>query len=84
MEETEQNKIIFEKEKELVIARLEVLFPNICFSSGADFKDFSRDDIIKEIRNNSNEGKEFVKTQMEFLRAFKDGSLVKKLNEAGV
>ena len=81
MTEIENNKILFEKEKELVIARLEVLFPEFCFASGNSFKSFSRDEMIAEVKQGSETGKEFVRIEMEFLRAFKDGTLFKKLNE---
>ncbi len=79
-----KEKIIFEKEKELVIARLEVLFPEYCFASGNGSKGFSRDAMIKEIRQSSEIGVEFVKVDMEFLRALKDGTLLKRLNQVTV
>jgi hypothetical protein len=82
MDKGKEKEIVFEKEKELVIARLEVLFPEYCFASGSGFQSFSRDEMIQEIKRGSEEGKEFVKIEMEFLRALKDPSLIKKLNEA--
>ncbi|MFZ3055040.1 MAG: hypothetical protein WA091_03630 [Minisyncoccales bacterium] len=78
MEENKEKEI---KEKELVIARLEVLLPELCFASGDGFKSFSRDEMIQEVEQGSEEGKEFIRIEMEFLRAFKDGSLIKRLNE---
>ena len=69
-------------EREIVLARLEVLLPDICFASGSDFKSYSRDMIIEEIKKNSEIGKDFIKTEMEFLRALKNGNLTKRLVEA--
>lgn len=81
MEESKEREI---KEKELVIARLEVLLPELCFASGDGFKSFSRDEMIQEVKRGSDDGKEFIRIEMEFLRAFRDGSLIKRLNEAEV
>ena len=80
--ENRGQEVVFEKEKELVIARLEVLFPEYCFASGDGSKNFSRDEMIQEIKQGSEAGIEFVKIDMEFLRALKNGTLIKILNEA--
>jgi hypothetical protein len=77
----QKNKTTKEKEKELVIARLNILFPEYHFTSGNGAKSFSRDEIINEIKKDSQVGKDFIKTDMVFLRALKDGSLLKRLNE---
>ena len=81
-DDKKEEKTLEEREKEIVIARLEVLVPEMSFASGDNFKSFTRDDILKEIKKDSETGKDFIKTEMEFLRALKDGSLIKKLNEA--
>lgn len=73
---------ITQKEKEIVIARLEVLSPELHFCLGANNLNFSRDEIIKEIENNSEVGREFIKVDMDFLRALKDGSLMAALTSA--
>ncbi len=70
---------ISKKEKELVIARLEVLSPELHFSVGSDSKNLSRDEMIQQIMEDSAIGKEFVKIDLNFLRALKDGSLMKEL-----
>jgi hypothetical protein len=80
MKNSSEEKNISEKEKQLILARLELLTPNLHFASGG-FLDYSRDDIIKEVSNNSEIGKDFIATEMEFLRAFKGGSLIKELNK---
>lgn len=70
---------IAQKEKELVLARLEVLSPELHFSVGADSESFSRNEMIQQIHNNTEVGKDFIKVELEFLRAFRDGSLMNKL-----
>lgn len=68
-----------QEEMDLVIMRLEVQSPELHFASGDDFKDFSRDEMIKQIKDNTEIGREFVATELEFLRAVKDGSLMEAL-----
>jgi hypothetical protein len=74
--ETAEN---LKKERELVIARLEVMSPELYFSSGHSFQNFSRDEIIAQIKQGTEVGAEFVRTEMEFLRALKGGQLLKSL-----
>lgn len=69
---------IKKNEIELVIARLETLPPSVYFASG-NGSNISRDDMIDHIRDNDETGKEFVETEMEFLRTLKDGKLLKQL-----
>jgi len=77
-----EEKTIEDKEKEIVIARLEALIPEMSFFSGNNFQNFTRDEMINEIKKNSEIGREFIKIEMSFLRALKDGVLIKQLNEA--
>jgi len=77
----EQIKII-EKEKELVLARLEVLSPELHFSVGANNENFSRNEMIEQIETDTEAGREFIKIELDFLRAFKDGSLMSSLTTA--
>ena len=70
---------IAQKEKELVLARLEVLSPELHFSVGANSESFSRNEMIKQINDNTEVGKDFIKVELEFLRAFRDGSLMNNL-----
>lgn len=76
---TTQTNQISEKEREIIIARLEVADKELCFSSGGSSETFSRDELIEHIRKNDSVGREFVKTEMEFLRALKDGGLLNTL-----
>ena len=71
-------KDIAGQERELIIARLETLSPEMCFSSG-NSATMTRDELISHIKENDTVGKEFVKIQLEFLRAFKSGNLMKEL-----
>jgi hypothetical protein len=73
----EQN--ISNKERELIIARLEVLSPELHFSSGHEMKSYSRNEIIEQIKLGNEVGDEFVKTELNFLRALKDGTLMGSL-----
>lgn len=66
------------KEIELIILRLETLSPEVYFSSG-NGENISRDEMIKHVRANDETGREFIETEMEFLRALKDGKLLKQI-----
>ena len=77
---TQNNQFL--KEKELVIARLEVVSPNLHFFEGNDDKSYSRNDMIKFIKDDNPIGLDFVKTEIEFLRAWKTGEMMKTLNSA--
>lgn len=72
-------KTISQKEKEIIIARLEAVSPELFFSIGSDNKSFSNKELIEEINKNTEIGNNFVKSQFEFLRALKDGSLMNTL-----
>ncbi|HEY4503601.1 MAG TPA: hypothetical protein VJJ28_00615 [Candidatus Paceibacterota bacterium] len=74
-----EKKTISQKEKEVIIARLETISPKLFFSVGSDTKSFSTKELIEEINKNTEIGKNFVKSQFEFLRALKDGSLMNVL-----
>ena len=75
-----ERKTISQKEKEIIIARLEVASPaRLFFSVGSDNKSFSKEELIEEINKNTEIGNNFVKSQFELLRALKNGSLMKTL-----
>lgn len=69
------------KEIELVIARLEMLSPDVYFSSGdnSNGSNISRNEMIQHVRNNDKIGKEFIETDLTFLRALKDGKLLNQI-----
>jgi len=71
----ETSKQPSQKEMDIIILRLKTVSSELHFSSGNDSQSFSRDEMIEEIKNNTEVGREFVATEFEFLRAVKDGSL---------
>lgn len=70
------------KEKELVIARLGTASPDLHFSDGENMKSYSRDDMVKLIREDNKVGLEFIRTELEFLRALKSGEFMQKITNA--
>lgn len=70
---------ILNKEKKIVIARLELVSTDLYFSDGNNENAYSRDDMIGLIENDDEVGVEFVRTELEFLRAFKSGELIRRL-----
>ncbi|MES2930198.1 MAG: hypothetical protein V4665_00220 [Patescibacteria group bacterium] len=66
---------IIEKEKNIIIARLKATSSELYFIDGDDSKSYSKEEIISLIEQGSSAGLEFVKTEFEFLKAFKDGRL---------
>ena len=74
-----ENKTTLQKEKEVIIARLEAMSPELSFSVGSESKSFSKKDLIDEINKNTEIGKNFIKSQFELLRALKDNSLMNTL-----
>ena len=74
-----KKKQLKDNEIALVLYRLETLSPKVYFSSGSGGNNISRDDMIKHINNRDEIGEEFVKTDIEFLRAFKNGKLLKQI-----
>jgi hypothetical protein len=66
------------EEKAIVLAQLLSLNPSLSFSVGAgESKTYSKSEIIKHVEALDEVGKEFVKTQMDFLRAMKTGDIYK-------
>lgn len=76
----DENKQPSQEEIDLIVLRLETQSSKLHFASGGDFRGFSRDEMIKQIKDKTEVGKEFVETEFEFLRAIKDGSLNKELS----
>jgi len=68
-----------QKEQELVLARMEVLSPDLVFSSGGSGATYTRDEMMQHVRDKDEAGSEFVKIEMDFLRAIKSGDLIKRL-----
>lgn len=70
---------ISEDVKELVIARLEVLLPDKKFSIGSNEKEFTRDELIESVKNEDEIGQKVIDLELTFLRALKDGTLLKEI-----
>jgi len=70
-----KSKLVSQKEREVVLARLEVLPPELHFSSGEARGSFSRDEMIERVTAKDGIGDDFVATEFAFLRAQKDGTL---------
>jgi len=60
--------------KELVIARLEVLPPNIKVSLGN--MDFTKEQLVEHVKKEDDIGKKIVEVELEFIRALKEGEVV--------
>lgn len=58
--------------KEIVKARLSIMPPDAVLSIGS-FGEFNRDQIIKEVENNTEVGKKVVEVQLEYLQMLKKG-----------
>ena len=68
----EDKENIAEEIKKLVIARLDVLPENKKISIG-NFGEFSKDELIDNVKNDSEIGNKIIEIEMEFLRAMKKG-----------
>ncbi len=53
--------------RKLVVARLQAVPPNISFSVGK-FGDFTKDELIEQVREGSNVGKATIEMELNFLR----------------
>jgi hypothetical protein len=53
--------------KKLVKERLSALPPEVSFSVG-DYGDYTRDELIREVENGTNVGKETIEMQLIFIR----------------
>ncbi|HEX4104518.1 MAG TPA: hypothetical protein VHZ04_03550 [Candidatus Paceibacterota bacterium] len=69
-----------EKEKELVLMRLSLMDPHLGFFEG-DGQAYSRDEMIQKIKENDKTGLEYVRKEMNFLRALKSGEVLRKINQ---
>lgn len=68
----EEKGNIEEIKKEIVIERLRQAPPTIKVSFGTESGEFmNRDDMIKQVEDNTSIGKRIIKLQLEYLKAFK-------------
>ncbi len=73
-----QTAEISEDVKELVIARLEILSSEKGFSIGGE-KNLTRDELIQHVKEGDEIGQKVVEVELTFLRALKDGTLLKQV-----
>lgn len=62
----------YEEIKKLVLIRLEAMPPDIKVSIGSE-KDLSREELFREVKNETELGKLIIKMQLEYLRSMKKG-----------
>jgi hypothetical protein len=67
-----QESEVDEEIKELVIARLETIPVNKKISIGS-YGEFSKENLINEVKSGSEVGKKIIEVELEFLRALKQG-----------
>ncbi len=60
-----------EEIKKLVLIRLESMPSNIRISLGG--RDFSKEELINEVKGGTTFGKKIIEVQLEYLRAMKSG-----------
>ena len=74
-----------ESVKELVLARLEVLPPDVNVSIGS-FGQLARDEMIAHVKKGDAVGEKITEIEMEFLRQIKSGRFYEELasNQAAV
>lgn len=80
-EQNIQNQEINDDIKELVIARLDVLPPNVKVSIGAD-GEFAKSELIEHVKEGDSIGQQIIKIELSFLRALKDGVLLEEILKA--
>ena len=78
---TKESSSVSQKEREVVLARLEVLPPELYFSSGEARGSLSRNEMIERVKAKDDVGDDFVATEFAFLRAQKDGTLAALVRE---
>lgn len=61
--------------KELIIARLDAIPQNKKISIGK-YGDFTKEQLIENVKNDSEVGKKIIEIELEFLRAMKRGIVV--------
>ncbi len=74
---TKTGKISDEDIRKLVVARLRTLSGNKRVSIGAD-GEFSREELIKNVEENSGIGKKIIQIQLEYLQALKEGLFLRE------
>lgn len=61
--------------KELIVARLDAIPQDKKISIGK-YGDFTKDELIDNVKNSSEVGRKIVEIELEFLRAMKQGVII--------
>lgn len=69
----ENKREITQDEIDLVVARLRAIPDNALISAGSYEKTLSKDELIEEVKNLTDVGREIIEIQMGYLRSFKRG-----------
>jgi len=77
---SEENKE--DKLKELVLARIDIMPPNLKLSIGG-FGTFTKQELSEHVRKGDKAGKQIVQMQVNFIRALTSGKLIETLNQNG-
>jgi hypothetical protein len=79
---TEVKDSIQFKEQAIVLSQLFATNPNLRLSIGGTGEPvtFTRDEIINHVKNMDEYGKDYIKTQMEFMRSFNNNKIYDMLN----
>lgn len=68
------DKTTEEQIKELIIARLQIIPPNVGISVGSE-GDFKRDELIEHVKKNDEIGKKLIEIDLNYLRTLKELNL---------
>ncbi len=72
---SEKNQEIEEMKKEIVIERLRQAPSTIKIAFGSINEFMARDELIEQVEKGTDIGKKIIKIQLEYLKAFKKGTL---------
>jgi hypothetical protein len=75
----EKHEEITDDVQNLVIARLDIVPPDKMISIGSA-GEFTKEQLIEEVKKKSEIGKEIVDIELAFLRSLKDGSFLEAIN----
>ena len=59
--------------KKIVVERIKSMAPNVKIALGSKGEFLARDQLLKEVSNDTDIGKKIIEIQMRYLRALKEG-----------
>lgn len=75
---SEKNNEIDNIKKEIVMERLRQAPPTVKVSFGSLNEFMNRDELIEQVKNDTEIGKKIVKIQLEYLKAFKKNMILEE------